>query len=128
MRLVVWLLVNALALLVAIWLFPGITLHAATRTDQVVQLVAVGAVFGVVNFLVKPVLKLVSLPFIILTLGLVLLVINALMLLLTSHIADALGIAFHVDGFATAVLGSIVVSLAGMVIEAVLPDGRPRGR
>ncbi|MGN6780101.1 MAG: phage holin family protein [Marmoricola sp.] len=124
MRLVVWLLVNALALLVAIWLFPGITLHAATRTDQVVQLVVVGGVFGVVNFLVKPVLKLVSLPFIILTLGLVLLVINALMLLLTSHIADALGIAFHVDGFGTAVLGAIVVSLAGMVIEAILPDGR----
>lgn len=119
-----WLLVNALALLVAIWLFQGITLHAATRGDQAVQLVVTGAVFGVVNFLVKPVLKLVSLPFIILTLGLVLVVINALMLLLTSHIAGSLGLGFHVDGFGTAVLGAIVVSLAGMVIEAVLPDGR----
>lgn len=124
MRLVVWLLVNALALLVAIWLFQGITLHAATRTDQAVQLVATGAVFGAINFLVKPVVKLVSLPFIILSLGLVLLVINALMLLLTSHIASSLGIGFHVDGFGTAVLGAIVISVAGVVIEAALPDGR----
>jgi putative membrane protein len=123
-RLVLWLLANALALLVAIWLFAGITLHAATRTDQVVQLVVTGAVFGAINFLVKPVVKLISLPFIILSLGLVLLVINALMLLLTSHIASSLGIGFHVDGFGTAVLGAIVISLAGMVIETALPDGR----
>ncbi|MGN6250713.1 MAG: phage holin family protein [Marmoricola sp.] len=124
MRLVVWLLVNALALLVAVWLFDGITLHAATRADQVVQLLITGAVFGVISAVVKPVVKLISLPFIILSLGLLLLVINAAMLLLTSHVADSLGLGFHVDGFGTAVLGAIVISLAGMVIEAVLPDGR----
>lgn len=123
MRIVVWLLVHALALGVAIWLFDGITLDASTKGDFVVQLLLTGAIFGVVTSLVKPVLKVIGFPLIILTLGLFLLVINALMLLLTSKLADAVGTGFHVDGFWTAVWGAIVISIAGAVIEAVLPAG-----
>ncbi|WP_310961914.1 phage holin family protein [Nocardioides terrisoli] len=122
MKLLLWLTANALALLVAIWLFEGITLTADTRADRIIQLVLTGAIFGAINSLVKPVLKFLSFPFIILTLGLFLVVINALLLLLTSRIAHTLDLGFHVDGFWVAVWGSIVISLAGMVIEAVLPD------
>lgn len=124
MRFVVWLAVNALALLVAIWLFDGITLTGSTTADRIITLLITGGLFGVVSSFVKPLIKVVSFPVIILTLGLFLLVINALMLLLTSKLADVFDVGFHVDGFWTAVWGSIVISLASMVLEAVLPDGR----
>lgn len=122
MKLLSWLVVNALALGAAVWLFEGITLSGASDTDTIVQLVIVGAIFGVITSFVRPVVKLLSLPLIIVTLGLMLLVINALMLLLTSGISDSVGLDFHVDGFWTALWGSIVISLASMVLEAVLPD------
>ena len=122
MKLVIWLGTNALALLVAIWLFDGITLTADTRTDRIIQLLVTGAIFGAINSLVKPVLKVLSFPFIVLSLGLLLFVINALMLLLTSKIAHGIGTGLHVDGFWTAVFGAVVISIADMVIDALMPD------
>lgn len=128
MRFVLWLVANAFALLVAIWVFDGITLHAHTRVDQVIQLLITGGIFGVINSLVKPVVKLISLPFIILSIGLLLFVINALMLLLTSRIADTLGLGFHVHGFWTALGGSIVISLIGLVVHLSWPDRKKTAR
>lgn len=122
MKLLIWLATNALALLVAIWLFDDITLHADTRADQVIQLLITGAVFGAINAAVKPVLKILSFPLILLSFGLLLIVINALMLMLTSKIAEGIGTGFHVEGFWTAVFGAIVISIAGMVIDALMPD------
>ena len=122
-RFVSWLVVNALALGAAIWLFDGITLRGATTTDRVVTLVVVGGIFGVITSVVKPVLKVISFPFILVSLGLLLLVINALMLLLTSWVAGQLDLGFHVSGFWVAVFGSIVISLADMVLGALVPDG-----
>jgi putative membrane protein len=122
MKFLLWLAANAAALLVAIWLFDGITLHADTRSDQIIQLLLTGGIFGAVNSLVKPAVKFLSFPFIILSLGLLLFVINALMLMLTSRIADTLGMGFHVNGFWTAVWGSIVISLVGLALERLLPD------
>ena len=123
MKLLAWLCVNVLALLFAIWLFPGITLHGSSTADRVIQLVITGAIFGAITSLVKPVLKVLTFPVIILTLGLFLLVINAVLLWATSRIADALDLGFHVHGFWTTVLGAIVIALASMVLEAVIPDG-----
>jgi putative membrane protein len=122
MRIIVWLAVNALALGVAIWLFDGITLSGDTDTNQVVKLVIVGAIFGVINMIVRPIVNLLSLPLIILTLGLFLIVVNALMLLLTSKISESIDLGFHVDGFWTAVWGSIVISISSMVLGAIFPD------
>lgn len=122
MKLLTWLVVNALALGAAVWLFDGITLSGGDDTDRFVKLLIVGAIFGLVTAVVRPVVAFVSLPLIVLTLGLMLLVINALMLLLTSRISEAFGLGLHVDGFGVALLGSIVISLASMVLEAVLPD------
>jgi len=119
-RFLIWVVVNALALAAAAGLLPGITLTGATEGDRVVTLVLVALVFGVVNAVVRPVVKLLSLPFIILTLGLLIFVINALMLLLTSWLSQQLGLGFHVDGFVTAVLGAVIVAVATWVLEHLL--------
>jgi putative membrane protein len=122
MRFLTWLAVNALALGVAVWLFDGITLTGGSDTDKIVQLVIVGAIFGVITSFVRPIVKFLSLPLIVLTLGLMLLVVNALMLLLTSKVADSVDLGFHVDGFWVALFGSIVISIASMVLEAIFPS------
>jgi putative membrane protein len=122
MKFVLWLVVNAAALGVAVWLFDGITLTADTTGGKIGTLLVVGAIFGAITSVVRPIVNLLSLPLIILTLGLMLLVTNALMLLLTSKVADSLGLEFHVDGFWTAVFGAIVISIASMIVEALLPD------
>ena len=123
MRFVIWVLVNALALATATALLGGIELTGDTTTDQVVTLILVALIFGVVNAVIAPVVKLLSLPFILLTLGLLLIVINALMLLLTEWISGLFDLGFEVDGFWTAVLGAIIISIAGWVLNLVLPDG-----
>ena len=113
--------VNALALGAAALLLDGIRV-GGDDSEQLLTLLAVGAVFGVVNAIITPVIKLLSLPFIILTLGLFLLVVNALMLLLTGWISDVLGLRFFVDGFWTAVLGSIIISIVSAVLGALSDD------
>jgi putative membrane protein len=123
-RFLIWVVVNALALAAATYLLTGITLTGATDGDRVLTLVLVAIVFGLVNAVVRPVVKLLSLPFIILTLGLLVFVINGLMLLLTSWVSGQIGLGFHVDGFWTAVLGGLVVMVASWVLELLLPDGR----
>jgi putative membrane protein len=120
-RFLIWVVVNALALAAATGLLAGITLTGATEGDRVVTLVLVALVFGVVNAVVRPVVKLLSLPFIILTLGLLIFVINALMLLLTSWLSEQLGLGFRVDGFLTAILGAVIVAVATWVLEHLLP-------
>ena len=122
MRLVVKLLVNAVALGVAIWLLAGITLRGSSTTARIVTLLVVAAIFAVINSFVRPLAKLLSLPFIVLTLGLLIFVINALMLLLTSWISGGLGLAFHVNGFWTALVGSLIVSVVSWLLNVFLPD------
>jgi putative membrane protein len=122
MRPLLFVVANALAVGAAVWLFEGITLPAPDDTTLAVELLVVGVIFGVVNAVVRPVVRLLSLPLIVLTLGLFWLVVNAAMLLLTSAVSDAVGLDFRVDGFGTALLGSIVISLVSMLVTAVLTD------
>jgi putative membrane protein len=119
MRIIIWVVVNALALGVAVWLFDGITLSGDSDTNRLLQLLVVGAIFGLITAFVRPIVNLISLPLIVLTLGLMLLVVNALMLLLTSAISGGLDLGFHVDGFWTALWGSIVISLASIILESI---------
>ncbi|MFJ4785964.1 phage holin family protein [Streptomyces sp. NPDC088794] len=114
---------NAGALAVAVWLLDKITLTGDSTGKKVWTLLLVALVFGVVNFLVKPVLQVLTFPLFILTLGLFTLVINALMLLLTSWLADKLDLSFHVEGFWTAVLGGLIISIVSWALNVVLPDG-----
>ncbi|CAL9298061.1 MULTISPECIES: phage holin family protein [unclassified Streptomyces] len=124
MNFVVKTLANAGALAVAIWLLQDITLTGEDTGRKALTLILVALVFGVVNFLVKPLVKLLTLPLFILTLGLFTLVVNALMLLLTSWLADELELGFHVEGFWTAVLGGLIISVVSWALNVVLPDGR----
>lgn len=123
MKFLIWVIVNAAALALATWLLGGITLTGSSDGNRIVTLVLVALIFGVVNAVVRPIVKTLSFPFIILTLGLLIFVINAAMLLLTSLISEQVGLGFHVDGFWTAVLGGIIVMVATWVLEVVLPDG-----
>jgi putative membrane protein len=122
-KFLIWVVVNALALAAATLLLDGIRLTGGSDQDRVITLVLVALIFGVINAVLGPVIKLLSLPFIILTLGLLLLVINALLLMLTSWVSRELGLGFHVDGFWTAVIGAIIVTVSTWILEAVLPDG-----
>jgi len=116
--------VNALALAAAAWLLDGITVSGSGSGRRVVTMIVVGLIFGLVNAIVRPVVKLLSLPFILLTLGLLIFVINALMLLLTSWLADQLGVGFHVSGFWTAIVGAVIVAVVTWLLELVLPGDR----
>jgi putative membrane protein len=127
-RFVTWLLTTAAAVAVATWLFDGIYFTGpssgiAELQHKVGPLLLVALILGVVSMYVEPVVKFFSIPFIILTIGLFLLVINALMLMLTAWIAGQVGLGFHVHGFWTAVGGSLVITLVnGFIDVAVLED------
>ena len=121
---VIWrLLINAGALWVAIQIVPGISFAGDWR-----RLLIVALVFGVFNACVRPVLMLLSLPLLILTLGLFTLVLNAFMLWLTSEASEMLGLNFHVAGFWSAFLGSLVVSIVSFALSIfVTSEQRDRG-
>lgn len=128
MRFVTWLLTYAVGLAVAAWLLDGIWFEGADAgqaelQDKIVPLLVVALILGLVSTFIEPVVKLLSLPFIILTLGFLLLVINALMLMLTAWLSGAFDAGFHVDGFWNALLGSIIVTVVGWGVRAVLPAG-----
>jgi len=112
-------LANAAALAVATWLVPGIWLDEGDQTNRVVTILVVAAIFGVVNAIVKPIFRLVSSPVILFTLGLFLLVINTVLLMLTGWLAGVFGLAWHVDDFGSAFVGSIVVSVVSFVANAM---------
>lgn len=117
MYFVIRVLINAAALWVATQLVRGISF---TGSNMLATLLVVAVIFGVVNAIIKPILAVLTCPIYILTLGLFTFVVNALMLLLTSAIADSLGLGFHVDGFMTAVVGAIVVSIVSFLLSIVL--------
>ena len=114
------LLANMAALAVATWIFSGISLSGSDTTSKVLTMLVVALIFGVFNAILKPIFQIVTIPIVLLTLGLFLIVINAWMLMLTSWIAGLLGIGWHVDGFWTAVGGAIVVSIVSFIANAVL--------
>jgi len=112
MSILLRLLINAVALWVATQLVDGISF-----TGDLPRLLGVAIVFGVLNVLVRPILKLVTCPFYILTLGLFTFVVNAVMLLITSAASEALGLGFHVDGFVPAFIGALVVSIVSFALS-----------
>ncbi|MFG2748161.1 hypothetical protein KPP03845_103906 [Streptomyces xanthophaeus] len=116
-------LANAAALAVAVGLVHGITLDEDSSTaSRTLTLILVALVFGLVNLIVKPVVRLLSLPLFVLTLGLFTLVVNALMLLLTSWLATQFNLSFHVDGFWTAIKGALIISIVSWAVNLALPD------
>jgi len=120
---VIQILINAAALYVAVLIVPNLEF-----TGEWWKLLLVAAIFGLVNTFVRPILRIFTLPITVLTLGLFLLVINALMLLLTGAISNELNLGLTVGDFLAALLGSIVISIVGMLLSAVIGGSRVAGR
>lgn len=113
--------INTLALFVAVWLVPGIRLES-----DWLSLVWLGLIFGLVNAIVRPVLKLLTCPLILLTLGLFTLVINALMLWLTAAVGNLFGIELVIEGFWAAFLGALVISLVSVLLSLFVREEKSR--
>ena len=133
MKFLLTVLTGAAGLAIAAWIFDGIRIGGATRNDELVTLLVVAAIFGVVNAFVRPIIVILTLPITLLTLGLFLLVINALMIMLVAWLVPG----FLVAGFWSAIFAAIVVSLTSWVMSGWIgPRGRvevmtvrePRGR
>jgi putative membrane protein len=131
MRLIARISINALALWVASWVLPGLDIASTAATDAVAKTgvtqgtdtiglilayLFIGAIFGVVNALVRPLVSLLALPITILTLGLFTIIINAAMLYLTSWISSYTPVHFTIDSFFwTAVFAAIIITLISLV-------------
>jgi len=118
MRFLARLFLNGLAIIVAAWMLPG--LHLAGPGTAL----AAGAVLGVVNVSVKPLLFVLTLPFTLVTLGLFLFVVNALCLRLTAALIPG----FSIDGFWWSLIGALVVSVVSWILNGVLLPSPPRYR
>src|ERR1051326_8552125 len=127
MRFLIRLLVSTAALGVAAWADSGITLPAGSGWSKVGTLLVVALIYGLINATLKPVIKVVGCAFYILTLGLAALVVNGLLLWLTSVIAGKLTLPFHVTGFWPAFWGAIVVGLVSWLLNLLIGDDRRRG-
>ena len=120
MKLLIRWVVSTLALFAAAYLLPGIRVEDPNAW-MVYALMAL--ILGLVNAVIRPFLKLLSCPLIILTLGVFVLIINGASFLLAARIAEALGVGFYVDGFWSAVLGALIVSVISIFFSIFLKDG-----
>lgn len=124
MKHVIGIIVSAAALAVAAWVVPGIVLAGHNDTQKAETLLVVALIFGVINTILKPIIKTLGCAFYVLTLGLLALIVNGLLLWLTSDIAGHLKLPFHVGGFVAAVEGALIVGVVSWALHLVLGDKR----
>ena len=122
--LIIRVIVNALALWAAVFLIDGLEIQTDDTVGQIVVYLIVGAIFGVINAVIKPIVKTVGCLFYALTLGLIGLVVNALLFMLTGWIAGLFELPFSIDGFWPAFWGAIVVTIVSWLLSMFLPDGK----
>jgi putative membrane protein len=125
MKLFLHVLIVAAALGVAHLVVPGIELQGGSSLKKIGTLIAVALIFGVVNAVIKPIVKTIGCLFYVLTLGLIGLVVNALLLWLCSWVAGKLTLPFHITGFWPAFWGAIIVGVVGWVLSLLLDDRQP---
>jgi putative membrane protein len=118
--------ITAVALWITTLIVPGVEVTGRNGTNTALTLIAVALIFGVVNAVLKPVIKVFGCVFYLLTLGLFALVVNALLFLLTDWIARQLHLPFHVDGFWAAFWGAIVMAVVSWLITIAVPDRAER--
>jgi putative membrane protein len=123
--------INGIALWVTTLVVSGVKIvvdpNAPDATKQkVLTVLIVAVIFAAVNTLVKPLVQIATFGLFILTLGLITFVINALMLLLTSKICEHYQVRFHVDGFLSALIGALVITVVSIALHAMLPDEAKR--
>lgn len=124
MTILLRIIVSAAALGVAAWVVPGIVVAGHGNVAKAETLLAVAVIFGVINTVLKPIIKTAGCAFYVLTLGLAALVVNGLLLWLASYVADRLNLPFHVTGFGAAVAGALIVGVVSWVLHLVLGDER----
>jgi len=123
LRIAIAIVVAMAALGVAAWLVPGIVLCGHNTTAKAETLLIFALIFGVINAVLKPVIKAAGCAFYVLTLGLIAIVVNGLLLWLTSYIAyDKLHEPFHVTGFTAAVEGALIIGIVTWLLHLALPD------
>jgi putative membrane protein len=116
---------SAAALWITTLIIPGIEVNAESTGGTIGTLLLVAIIFGVINAVIKPIVKLVGCGLYVVTLGLIALVVNGLLFLLTSWIAGKLDIPFHVESFwPSAVLGALIVGLVSWALSLVLDKGK----
>jgi putative membrane protein len=120
--LLIRLVINAIALWITTLVVPGIEVTGRTAGATALTLLAVALIFGIVNALLKPIIRVVGCVFYVLTLGLFALVVNALLFLLTGWIARQFDLPFRVAGFGAAFWGAIVMAVVSWLISIVVPD------
>ena len=113
--------INAIALYIAVWLVPGVNLASGW-----VSFIWLALIFGLLNALVRPLLVFLTCPLIVLTLGLGTLILNTVMLYLTEWVAGFFNIGLTLEGFWSAFLGALVISIVSVVLSLVLKDNGKR--
>ncbi|WP_155361417.1 phage holin family protein [Acrocarpospora macrocephala] len=120
MKVILKIVVVAASLWVATQVVDGITVESSDTTRQIGTLLAVALIFGIINTLLKPIIKVVGCAFYVLTLGLFALVVNAGLLYLTSWIAGKIDLPFHVAGFWAAFWGAIIIGIVSWLLDLIL--------
>lgn len=128
MRFLVRTAVTAVALWIATALLSGISVSGSSTWVNALTLLAVAVIFGLVNAVLKPIIKVLGCLFYLVTLGLIAFVVNALLFLLVNWLAELLNLPFHVDGFWSAFWGAIIVGVVSWLINLVIPDPKPDDR
>lgn len=116
------LIVNVAAIAATAWLLPGITIGG----NQLVTVLIVAFIFGLVNAIIKPIFSFLTCGLYLVTLGLFTFITNAVMLLVTSSVSQWVGLQFHVDGFWTALIGALIISVVSFVLSVVIGDKKQR--
>jgi putative membrane protein len=125
MGIIIRLLITAVSLWIATLVIDGIQLTTDSVPSKVGTLLAVAVIFGVVNAILRPIIKAIGCGLYVLTLGLIAIVVNGLLFMLTSWIAGEFDLPFHVDNFwPAAVLGALLVGVVSWLLNALVPDGR----
>jgi len=122
MTILLRILVSAAALGVAAWVVPGIVVSGHSDASRAGTLLVVAIIFGIINMVLKPIIKTIGCAFYVLTLGLVAVVVNGLLLWLASWVAGQLKLPFHVTGFVAAVVGALIIAVVSWVLHLVIPD------
>jgi putative membrane protein len=122
MGILIRLVITAVSLWIATLVIDGIELNTDSTTTKVGTLLAVAVIFGLVNAVLRPIIKTIGCGLYVLTLGLVAILVNGLLLLLTSWIADQLDLPFHVDGVVPAILGALLVGIVSWLLNMLVPD------
>ncbi len=123
MRFIIHVVATAIAVWVATLFVPGIQVGGA---NEILTLLVVSVIFGLVNAVIRPIIALLTCPLELLTLGLFTFVINAFMLLLTSWLAQYVGISFTVNGFIPALIGAVIIGIVSFVLSALLGGNSER--